>query len=185
MYYDVERKYRSVIRRWMIVFIVSLALSGITAFVVETGLAWIISLSSENTSALYTWLRECYDAIHFTNSKYPFIAYGFDWLAFGHLVIAIFFIGALKDPVKNIWVIKTGCIACVLVIPLAFIAGHLRQIPVFWRLIDCSFGVIGIIPLVICYRKVLALEKIENANTITKMRQEKGDMVSFKSHSSQ
>lgn len=158
---SLEIHYRKTIRTWMIIFIVALALSGITAFVVETGLKWIILWWPENTSMLYQWLDSCYTAIHITNYNYPFIAYGFDWLAFGHIVIAIFFLGALKDPVRNIWVIKTGCIACILVIPLAFIAGHVRQIPVFWRLIDCSFGIIGIIPLWICYRKTMLLEKMQ------------------------
>lgn len=165
---DMEMYYRRTIRTWMIVFITALILSGITAFVVETGLEWIVSLWPETGSIFYRWLNSCYEAIHVTNNTYPFIAYGFDWLAFGHIVIAIFFAGALKDPVRNIWVIKTGCIACILVIPLAFIAGHVRQIPFFWRLIDCSFGIIGIIPLLICYKKTMLLERIQNAEFMFK-----------------
>jgi len=82
-----------------------------------------------------------------TYSNYPFIAYGTDWLAFGHLIIALFFIGPLIDPVRNIWVIYTGLIACVAVIPLALICGPIREIPFYWRLIDCSFGIIGFVPL--------------------------------------
>lgn len=159
-----EMCYYRVIRTWLTIFIVALALSGITAFVVETGLKWLISWWPETGSILYYWLNNCYEAIYTTNNNYPFIAYGFDWLAFGHIIIALFFIGALKDPVRNIWVIKTGCIACMLVIPLALVAGHIRQIPVFWRLIDCSFGIIGIIPLTICYRKTMLLEKMKNTN---------------------
>ena len=38
-------------------------------------------------------------------------------------------------------------IACLAVIPLALICGPLRGIPWFWQPIDCSFGVLGIIPL--------------------------------------
>jgi len=34
-----------------------------------------------------------------------------------------------------------------LVIPYAFIFGAIRGIPFWWRLIDCSFGVFGIIPV--------------------------------------
>lgn len=162
MYSIQETHYLKTIRGWLLVFIIALVLSGVTAFVVETGLQWMISLWPETNSMVYQWLAGCYEAIRITNTRYPFIAYGFDWLAFGHIIIAIFFIGAFKDPVRNIWVIKTGCIACILVIPLAFIAGHIRQIPVFWRLIDCSFGVIGIIPLSICSQKALLVEKIRN-----------------------
>jgi hypothetical protein len=88
-----------------------------------------------------------------------FIYYGMDWLAFGHIVIAIAFLGALRDPVRNVWVIEFGMIACVLVIPVALIAGHIRGIPFFWQLIDCSFGIVGIIPLWLCRRYIKQMEK--------------------------
>ena len=54
-------------------------------------------------------------------------------------------------------------IACGLVVPLALICGPLRGIPFFWRLIDCSFGILGIIPLWIArndIRRIVALEKV-------------------------
>jgi hypothetical protein len=88
------------------------------------------------------------------------MAYGTDWLAFAHLVIAVAFIGPLRDPVRNIWVIEFGLIACVAVFPLAFIAGSVRGIPFYWQLIDCSFGVGGGALLWICYGKVRSLEKM-------------------------
>ena len=93
------------------------------------------------------------------NNQYPFLAYGYDWLAFAHFVLAILFIGPLKDPVRNKWVIEFGMIACLLIIPFAFIAGHLRGIPLGWRLIDCAFGVVGLTPLGICLLKINVLEK--------------------------
>ena len=101
-----------------------------------------------------------YNALRDTNVKYPFLAYGYDWLAFAHLVIAVAFIGVLQDPVRNKWVVQFGRIACIMVFPLAFTAGMIRGIPVFWRLIDCSFGLIGLIPLTICYRKIQKLESL-------------------------
>ena len=73
--------------------------------------------------------------------------YGTDWLAFAHFVIAIAFIWVLRDPVKNLAVIEFAMVACALVIPAAFIFGELRGIPIFWRIIDSLFGIIGIIPL--------------------------------------
>jgi Na+/melibiose symporter-like transporter len=51
-------------------------------------------------------------------------------------------------------------IACVMVLPLAFICGPVRDIPFFWQLIDCSFGVFGFIPLYMCYRKTKVLENV-------------------------
>ena len=148
------------IRAWIIFFIIVLLLSGITAFPIETELAWVCSWWPDQQSSFYKWLHTCWQAIKTTSEQYPYLAYGYDWLAFAHIVIAIAFIGPLKDPVRNIWIIEFGCIACILIIPLAFLAGHIRQIPVYWRLIDCSFGIIGIIPLLICRKKIRQLEKI-------------------------
>jgi hypothetical protein len=49
-------------------------------------------------------------------------------------------------------------IGCGLVIPLAAICGPLRGIPLFWLPIDISFGVLGIVPLIIAYRHIRVLE---------------------------
>jgi hypothetical protein len=73
-------------------------------------------------------------------------------LAFGHFVIAIAFVGALRDPARNIWLFQFGMIACVLVVPYALLFGELRGIPIYWRLIDGSFGVFGFVPLWLCHR---------------------------------
>ena len=92
------------------------------------------------------------------------LAYGYDWLAFAHIVIAMAFIGPLKDPVKNSWIIDWAILACLAVIPLAFIAGPIRQIPMFHILIDCSFGVFGLLPLIICRRMIKKLENLRPVN---------------------
>ena len=147
------------IRRMLLFFIVALALSGITAFPVETELKWLLQHTDLMPDRLTNFLHTIYNAISQTNQQYPYIAYGFDWLAFAHLVIATAFIGPLKDPVKNIWIIEWVMIACVAIIPLAFICGPIRQIPFYWRLIDCSFGVFGIIPLYLCRKWIKELEK--------------------------
>ncbi len=137
------RKLKRSIRLWMAFFILSLLLSGLTAFPIETELQWLLSIATESNSPLYHWLRDTYTAVSSTNKAFPTLAYACDWLAFAHIVLAIVFIGPFVDPVRNIWVIQFGCIACILVLPLAFIAGPLRHIPFFWQLIDCSFGVMG------------------------------------------
>jgi hypothetical protein len=72
-------------------------------------------------------------------------------------VIAVAFLGPLKDPIRNIWVVEFGMIACILVIPLALICGHIRGIPFAWQLIDCSFGIFGFIPLAIVRTLTLRL----------------------------
>jgi len=50
------------------------------------------------------------------------------------------------------------------VLPLALIAGHFRGIPFFHQWIDCSFGIIGLIPLRIVYQKILRLQLITITN---------------------
>jgi hypothetical protein len=75
-------------------------------------------------------------------------------------VIAIAFIGAWRDPVRNRWLFDFGLIACGLVIPYALGFGALRGIPFWWRLIDCSFGVFGALPLWYCRQWSLELERL-------------------------
>ena len=100
--------------------------------------------------SLATWLFRVQDALSDVQSRHPFLFYGTDWLAFGHFVIAIVFVGALRDPVRNRCLFDFGLIACVLVVPFALAFGGLRGIPIWWRLIDCSFGVFGFVPLWLC-----------------------------------
>ena len=149
------------IKCWIIFFMIILFLSGLTAIPLETELEFL-SRFFPLGSPIGDWLEKVYSALHETNKQYPFLAYGYDWLAFAHFVLAVLFIGPLKNPVRNKWVIEFGMIACLLIIPFALISGHLRGIPVWWQLIDCSFGVFGLIPLAICFKKI---NQLENTNT--------------------
>lgn len=136
---------------------IALVLSGFTAIPVEKELDFLCRVFPTGT-VIGDWLDTVYMGFYSTNQQYPFLAYGYDWLAFAHFAIAILFIGPLKNPVKNKWVIEFGIISCLLIIPYAFIAGHFRGIPIWWRLIDCSFGVIGLVPLSICLNKIKQVE---------------------------
>lgn len=149
------------IRAWIIFFMISLFLSGLTAMPLESELSFLSRCFSSQTM-IGAWIEKVYLAVADMNSQYPFLAYGYDWLAFAHFVLAILFVGVLKNPVRNKWVIEFGMIACLLIIPFAFIAGHFRGIPVGWRLIDCAFGVVGLIPLSICLSKINEVEKNVN-----------------------
>jgi len=154
------------IRFWLGLFIVSLALSGITAFPLLTELRWLNRLllapalqPLAASTGLTAWIARVHEGLEMTQRSYPFLAYGTDWLAFAHLVIAVAFIGPFREPVRNKWVITFGLIACAGVIPLALVAGAVRGIPLLWRFIDCSFGVFGCIPLLLCRRWTSALER--------------------------
>jgi hypothetical protein len=144
------------IKRLLLLFMVCLFISGLTAIPVEIQLRFLLDRLSHG-SLLYLWIEKVLLAYQQVNTQYPFLLYGYDWLAFAHFVLAILFIGPYKNPVKNIWVIQFGLIACLLVIPYAFVAGHFRGIPIGWRLIDCSFGVFGFFLLWIIYSKIKSL----------------------------
>lgn len=143
------------IKIYLTIVVIGLAISGITAFPIETELAL---LAKPGNGVMNNWLNTIYQAVKATNHNYPWLSYGTDWLAFAHVMLAVLFIGPLRNPVKNIWVIEFGMIACVSVFPLAFIAGSIRGIPFFWRLIDCSFGTIAIIPLYLAYANIKKID---------------------------
>lgn len=154
------------IRLWLIAFMAGLVLSGLTAFPLQSEVGSLDAMlhtrslqAAASSTGLLGWIDKVSDGLTETNANYPFLAYGTDWLAFAHLVIAVAFIGPYIDPVRNKWVVTFGLIACVGVIPLALIAGSIRGIPLGWRLIDCSFGVIGSVPLLLCRRHINAVEQ--------------------------
>jgi hypothetical protein len=144
-------------RLTMVFFIVGLLLSGITAFPLLAEMKLLASwlgLSNVTSPIGYTglefWILTVKLGLEDMYSRYPWIAYGTDWLAFGHITIALFFIAPLFKPAGSQSTIYAGIAACILVIPLALICGSIREIPFYWRLIDCSFGIIGVIPLLYC-----------------------------------
>jgi hypothetical protein len=151
-----EKKTLQLIRRLLLFFIIILFLSGLTAIPVEIELSLLLKIFPSPTQ-LHQWVEKVLSSYKNVNNESPFLLYGYDWLAFAHFILAILFIGPYRDPLKNVWVIEFGLIACVLIFPPAFIAGPIREIPIGWRLIDCSFGVFGLIPLWICYSKTKEL----------------------------
>ena len=159
------------VRVLLIVFVVGLVLSGLTAFPLQSELRILCSLLGIDPQAppgtyvgLQHWLATVASALQEVYAKYPFMAYGTDWLAFAHLVIAVAFIGPIRDPVRNIWVVTFGLIACLCVIPLALVAGAVREVPLYWRLIDCSFGVFGAIPLWLARRNIVQLQSLQDTS---------------------
>ncbi|MEU7073806.1 hypothetical protein AB0B30_24980 [Streptomyces narbonensis] len=155
------------IRRWLVLFVVCLVLSGVTAFPLVTELrlldealgSWAAPVA-ELFPGLAEWITRVRGGLEATDAQAPYVLYGTDWLAFAHLVIAVAFYGVHRDPVRNIWVVEFGMIACVGIIPLALICGPIRGIPFWWSVIDMSFGVIGILPLLVVRRLIKRLEAV-------------------------
>jgi len=148
---------KKITKTWLKIFIISLFVSGLTAIPVESELTYIINHFPFDGS-IKGWLQQVLIGVQHMSKDYPFLFYGYDWLAFAHFVLAILFIGPFRNPVKNKWVIEFGIIACILIIPFALIAGHFRGMPFWWRVVDCSFGIIGLFPLLICLININRLE---------------------------
>jgi hypothetical protein len=154
--------YEATLRRYRLVlgaFIAGLFLSGVTAFPLLHELEFLGRLlgipataGPASQTGLRFWIATVREGLCDVHAARPWLAYGTDWLAFGHIVIALFFIGPWREPVANAWVLKIGLIACAGVLPIALICGAIRGIPFYWRLIDCSFGVFGALPLLYCLR---------------------------------
>jgi hypothetical protein len=150
------------IQRVVIVFIVLLALSGITAFPLITEVDFLLANINAFPVYFHSWIKTVYESVHQTPS---IVLYGTDWLAFAHIIIALFFVGVYKDPVRNKFTVTVGIIACLAVFPLAFICGPIRHIPFYHQVIDCCFGLFGLIPLFYIKRKIALAESGSYSNS--------------------
>ncbi len=154
------------IRLCLLVVMLGLFVAGVTAFplleeinvlsrlLVGTG----ASLDSSAYSGIVRWVLQVRAGLEITYAAYPWVAYGTDWLAFGHLMIMLFFILPYREPARYEGVLWVGIWSSLLILPLAFICGPLRSIPWYWQLIDYSFGVVCIVPLIIAIQEVRKLD---------------------------
>lgn len=141
-------------------FIVGLVLSGVTAFPLVPEVEVLCRMlgvdrpGSFLPTAVREWVTTVREGLRATSARYPFLFYGTDWLAFGHLVIAGFFVPPWRNPVRHAANLRVGLWACAGVLALAAVCGPLRGIPWWWRCVDASFGVIGALPLLYALRQV-------------------------------
>lgn len=143
------------IKQWLTGFIFLLILSGVTAFPIQSEIQFLAEHHSAFPQSLSNWIL----TIHHELKQTPDLAfYGTDWLAFAHIIIALFFIPLFKNPIQYELNLKIGMAACLFVFPLAFICGPIRQIPFFHQLIDCSFGVFGFLVLYRIYSLIQQLK---------------------------
>ena len=145
-------------------FIAGVVLAGATAF----PLTWEIALLAKwlqsapiQFAPLTDWVVRVSGGLAETDAKYPFLAYGTDWLAFAHLMIAIAYVGPYREPIRNRWILEWGLICCAAVIPLALICGPIRGIPWGWTLVDCLFSIVGAPVLWVLWKWSKELERQE------------------------
>ena len=162
---DVKRELLAV-RFIFAAFATALIFSGATAIFPLEGLRFLAPLYSPGSLVhqvwpdMADWLSLVRTALEQTYATYPFLAYGYDWLAFGHFIIAIPFILAIRDPMRNTWVVPFGLAACLLVLPHALLFRAIRGIPLFWRLVDTLFGVGGLLLLLLIRGRMLRLQAL-------------------------
>ena len=154
-----KERYLSRYRFVLGLFILGLVLSGFSAFPLRSELSLLskfLGISDPSAFAglegMHRWIAFIAFGLRQTYAHFPFFGYASDWLAFGHFVIALFFFLPLIDPARYRGVLNVGLIACLGVFFIALICGPIREIPLFWRLIDCSFGFLGALPLLYCLR---------------------------------
>jgi hypothetical protein len=173
---ETEKLYRR-IRFLLLFFIAALVVSGVTAIPLTWESAVLNQLLGKGTlastilPAFSEWVSFVDQGLQSVGREYPFILYGTDWLAFAHVMIAVSFLGPLRDPVKNIWVVEFGMMACALIVPTALIFGTVRGIPPLWQILDCSFGVLGIVPLYIVHRDTRRLMACESETQLNRSKE--------------
>lgn len=132
--------------RWsLIAFTCCLFGVGLSVFPLDAILSRLLPWSDQHfpQATLTLFLKDIAEAYYYNLKHYPFMLYSLDWLGYAHLMIALVFIGPIRDPQRNIWVIQFGQLACLLTLPAIGLFGWLHQLPWQWSILDCSFGLIG------------------------------------------
>ncbi|MCK5127447.1 MAG: hypothetical protein KAR42_14420 [candidate division Zixibacteria bacterium] len=145
---------------WIIVF--GLLVSAVTIWPAISELKFAVQLvwgDSQPVSVLHSFIIQAIEGLEKTQTKYLFMLYAHDWLAFAHIVLAILFAGAIRNPVKNIWIVQCGLIMCMLVPVLAIICIPLRGLPWVWFWVDFTFALLAGLPLWIALRDIRRAEK--------------------------
>ena len=138
-----------------------LFLSGVTVWPAVWELKAAVGIvwgDSTPTGGLHAFFLQAIEGIQSLEADYPFMLYAHDWLAFAHIVLAILFAGAIRDPVRNIWIVQCGLIMCALVPVLAVICIPMRGLPFYWFWMDFAFAPGAALPLWIALRDIRRAE---------------------------
>jgi len=148
--------------KWMLGMVVfGLVVSGVTVWPALRELKWAVGIAwgdSEPAGVLHAFVLRAIEGLESVEESYPLMLYAHDWLAFAHIALAILFAGAIKDPVRNVWVVQCGLIMCVLVPFLAGICIPIRGLPLRWFWIDFAFAPAAGVPLWIALRDIRRAE---------------------------
>ena len=143
------------------IVVFGLVVSGVTVWPAIPELKMTVRIvwgNGEPTGVLHSFILQAIEGMESVEANYPFMLYAHDWLAFAHIVLAILFAGAIRDPVRNVWIVQCGLIMCVLVPVLAGICIPIRGLPLVWFWIDFSFAPAAAVPLWIALRDIRRAE---------------------------
>ena len=150
--------------KWMLGIVAfGLLVSGVTVWPAVPGLQLGVRIvwgEGEPTGVLHAFVLRAIAGLESVNANHPFMLYAHDWLAFAHIVLAILFAGAIRDPVRSVWIVQCGLIMCALVPVLAAICIPIRGIPYVWFWIDFAFAPAAGIPLWIALRDIRRVEAV-------------------------
>lgn len=127
-----------------------LFVAGVTVWPAVPELKMAVHLVWEDAApsgTLHKFVLRAIAGLEAAQRDYPFMLYAHDWLAFAHIVLAILFAGAIRDPIRNVWIVQCGLIMCALVPVLAAICIPLRGIPYIWFFFDFAFAPAAALPL--------------------------------------
>jgi len=139
-----------------------LVASGVTVWPAVSELKLAVSIvwgDAEPSGVLHGFVLRAIEGLEAVGAQYPFMLYAHDWLAFAHLVLAILFTGAIRNPIRNVWIVQCGLIMCVLVPILAGICIPIRGLPPIWFWIDFAFAPAAGIPLWIALKDIKRAEE--------------------------
>jgi hypothetical protein len=140
-----------------------LFLSGVTVWPALWELKTAVHLvwgDKEATGVVHGFAVRVIAALVSMKANYPFMFYAHDWLAFAHIVLAILFAGAIRDPVRNVWIVQCGLIMCAMIPVLAGICIPMRGLPLCWFWIDFAFAPAAGLPLWIALRDIRQNERL-------------------------
>lgn len=104
-------------------------------------------------------MLQAIEGLESLEAERPLLLYGYDWLAFAHIMLAVLFLGAMRDLVRNVWVVQFGLIACAAVPILAGVCIPLRGIPFGWFWVDFAFAPAAAAPLWVALRDIRRVGK--------------------------
>ena len=143
------------------IVVFGLLVSGVTVWPAIPELKMAVRIvwgEGEQTGVLHGFILQAIEGLKSVEANHPFMLYAHDWLAFAHIVLAILFAGAIRDPVRNVWIVQCGLIMCALIPVLAGICIPIRGLPLVWFWVDFSFAPAAALPLWIALRDIRRAE---------------------------